>query len=70
MGRDGCLMLGWPVAASVGGGFSPGCRLWCLWCCLVLCCSSSRGMSMEGSGIELNQFLRIFLLTSAERFCN
>ena len=29
MGRDGCLMLGWPVAASVGGGCSPGCR-----CCV------------------------------------
>ena len=36
IGKGGCWVLDWPVAACVGGCCSPGCRLWCVWWCLFV----------------------------------
>ena len=40
-------MLGWPVAACLGGCCSPGCRLWCVWWCLFVLSFFPRGVLDE-----------------------
>lgn len=55
-------MLGLPMITCMGNCCLPGCRWWCLWRCLILCCSFSHEIPWIRDGTELSQVLSISYL--------